>query len=209
MATIRAVLGELFPDGVPMRATDRGLWLATPVAVLATAFDAITSRGRLGAGRPSRLLDAGAGDGRVLGVFGSRWADRPGLELLGIEDDASLFACAQRNLQALRAAGRLTGPLAVARGDYLAAPVYTELGVAPTDIDLVVNYPDGNENALEHWLASQAGERTRLLLLGPDRSLSFAVLDLDWAVTLEPPGQTAWRLIVSRPIGARQLRAGD
>jgi len=196
------VLTELFPDDLPLRATERGLWLPTPLPLLLAAFDALLDSGWLGPGRASRLLDAGAGDGRVIGAFGQRAAGRLPLELLGIECDPALVACAVRNLEALRATGPLPGGYALVEGDYLAAAAYARLGVAPSEIDLVINYPDGNEEALERWLASHRGARTRLILLGPDRSLAFRTLALAWSTRLEAPNGTAWSLIVSEPVAA-------
>jgi SAM-dependent methyltransferase len=183
---VSASLAELFPDAQPLRGTHLGLWLPTPIAMLFRAAEILADAGLLTS--TARCLDAGCGDGRVLGVL---WSLDPRLERFGIEHDRRLLRRARTRLRALGAGGTLAG------GDYFEGKTYRRLGARLSDMDLVFNYPDGNETRLEQLVS---GTQARLVLLGPDTELRFARLATRLVARVETaPRAPAWRLLVSEP----------
>lgn len=181
-------LHEAFPEPATLRRTARGLWLPTPVPVLLEAARVLFGPPGLLPGA-RRVVDAGAGDGRVLACFA---AVAPHLGLFGLECDTDLVATARDHLRGL-------GPVVeVARGDFLDAAAYAALAAPLHTVDLVVHYPDGNERALEDLVGSLPRPRPRLALLGPDASLTFARRPPAVRERIHPgDGTPAWWLVVS------------
>jgi hypothetical protein len=187
---------ETASAGEGLRATQRGLWLATPWPVLGAAVSAAVSAGFFaGTRRPCVVLDAGAGDGRVLGALAALVPAATELVLVGVECDGALAASAVRALDG--AAHRGAFPPArtprVVQGDYLDPVAYPRAGLAPERIDLVFNYPDGNERALLSWLDLHAGPETRLLVLCPERHCRLG-REPAWRTSVAAPGEPAWDL---------------
>ena len=199
-------LEAVFPPPASLAVTEGGLWLATPVRVLGAALDVLRTAGL--AQDRARILDAGSGDGRLLGVFaalGSGWE----LDLLGIEVDAGLVATGHERLAALRRAGHLgAARIRLVSGDYLSAATYERLGQGVAGIDCLFNYPDGNEGRIEDLVARSGGPRSRLVLLGPDRHLRLHQLETDWAADIPRAAEPPWRMVVSRP-GSRRGSTGS
>lgn len=161
-------LSPLYPDADdPLRITAGGLWHATPLPVLAAALpriEALVSP----AGRPLVLFDAGAGDGRVLAALALGFSATLNVTLLGLE-------CAAPLVERARAAfGALENPPSrrpqVEEGSYLETKDYERLGITPGALDLVFNYPDGNETRLLRFLDAHGGKATRLVVLSPEES---------------------------------------
>jgi len=191
--------------GGALRLTDRGIWHATPLAVLAAAVPVIGESDLLAPrGRPTHLLDAGAGDGRLLAALALGLP--PGFEgrLLGLECDGSLAVTARERLAALARRGLITNrETRVVEGDFFEPFAYEPLGVAPRDLDLVFNYPDGNEHRLLRWLGENGGPQTRLVILSPDREPALG-RPPEWRAEVRPEGDTAalWSLSVVAPAAA-------
>ena len=194
-------LEAAFPPPASLTVTEGGLWLATPVRVLGATLDVLRTAGL--AQDRARILDAGSGDGRLLGVFaalGSGWE----LDLLGIEVDAGLVATGHERLGALRRAGHLSAArIRLVNGDYLSAAPYERLGQRVAGIDCIFNYPDGNEGRIEDLVARPGGPGSRLVLLGPDRQLRLGQLETDWAADIPRVAEPHWRMVVSRPVRKR------
>lgn len=161
MDSLRARLEALYrdADGPPLRVTDAGLWHPTPLDVLAAAVPVLERAGLFFPG--ATVFDAGAGDGRVLAALALGLSAWPGVRLAGLESDADLADEAARRLGALA-----PRPL-VAAGDYLRADDYLRVSVAPAELDVALNYPDGNERALLRWLREQA-PRCALVVLSAE-----------------------------------------
>ena len=171
LEALSALYGGEDPDvGSPLRLTEGGLWHATPLPVLAAAVPLLVDQGLVPSRQPLVLFDAGAGDGRVLSALALGLPDDVEAVLLGLEIDSSLAAEgeAQARRLALPPATAARRPR-IAIGDYLAVQDYEHLGIAPPQLDLVFNYPDGNERRLLEWLRGHGRPRTRLVILSPDR----------------------------------------
>jgi hypothetical protein len=162
-------LASLFAeeDIGPLQITSGGLWQPTPLAVLAAALPLVEGLLTSSAHGPRVIFDAGAGDGRVLAALALGLPPRLDVTLVGLE-------CAPPLARAARATmGALPLPVSrrprVAEGSYLEPRDYARVGVDPQGLDLVLNYPDGNETRLLRFLEAEAGPATRLLVLSPDR----------------------------------------
>ena len=170
LEALAALYGQDEPDSSsPLRLTEGGLWHATPLTVLAAVVPVIVDQGLVPSGRPLVLLDAGAGDGRLLSALALGLPDDVEALLRGLEIDPALAAAAttQARKLALAPVNEARRPR-IALGDYLGVAEYAALGVAATELDLVFNYPDGNERRLLAWLRKHAGPQTRLAILSPD-----------------------------------------
>jgi hypothetical protein len=170
LEALSALFGrEKLELGSPLRLTEGGLWHATPLPVLAAAVPVITDHGLVRSRRPVVVLNAGAGDGRLLSALALGLPEDVKVHLLGLEIDPALAAAAKAQFRklALAPVNEARRPR-IALGDYLAVAGCAALGVAPTELDLVFNYPDGNERRLLAWLRRHAGPQTRLALLSPD-----------------------------------------
>jgi hypothetical protein len=84
----------------------------------------------------------------------------------------------------------------VACGDYFHPRYHEALGHRPQDLDIVFNYPDGNERRLLAWLREHGKPEVRLVLLGPDRDPALGRAPL-LRKDVRPPGDdVAWTLAV-------------
>lgn len=192
-----ARLAEAYADSgaeaPPLRLTSRGLWHATPVRV---AWEAALRLGARGSDERRLGLDAGMGDGRLLAALVATGAAPR--RLLGVECDAELYRLASERLGRL---GLLDRPGVVARlGDYERQEAHTGAGLALSDVDLVLSYPDGNEARLARLVASRCSRDALLCLISPaDPPPPRAVAP---GLERPHPGGTG------RPLVARGARAG-
>jgi hypothetical protein len=201
---LEEIYGDPGPGPSPFQITAGGIWLPTPLEVLLDGLPlvrrAIPSLGAPGGGL--KLLDAGSGDGRVLACLGIQEWGRTDVAAYGVECDEVLCAMAIRNLARLSERGLLTGSveLTVHRGDFLDGETYRTLGLAFSELDLIVNYPDGNEERLGDLLLRE-GEpgRTRLLVVSPDSEFGMPRLKREWQGRLETRHGAAWTLTVYVP----------
>jgi hypothetical protein len=219
LEALRQIFGGEVADGLV--ATDAGIWHATPLPVLAAAVPALVETGVLesagighrrrvapraavgpgekpAAGRPLVLFDAGAGDGRVLAALALGLPPALHVRLLGLECDAHLAATAAERMEALRARRPETCVPRVARGDFLDTSAYAPLGVAPSALHVVFNYPDGNERRLLHFLRDAAGPEARLVILSPDQEPALGASPL-LRTTVHPETGAHWTLGVYAP----------
>ena len=169
--------------------------MPTPIEVIVKAVGVLQDRGLLGGhAASSTLVDAGAGDGRVLAILA--WFDqtRP---VYGIEQDSALHAQASANLRTLQTEGLIDcGHVTVIQGNYCDLNVYESHGIAPRDIGIILNYPDGNEERLAQFVSENAGPQTRLCLLTHDRSLDLDELELRDECEVRISQEPAWRLSI-------------
>lgn len=164
--------------GLPIRVTARGLWVPTPFPALVTLFRSTRAR-RFFASPVARrtVLDAGTGDGRVLAALAYF---EPALEVIGVESDDRLFRSAVANLETIARQALVQRPerLRVVHGDYRQRSTYDTFEVRPESIAFVLNYPDGNQDALERFVLEQTGRGTKLCLLTHDVDLRLSTLAL-------------------------------
>ena len=153
----------------PLRITDDGIFLATPLEVATEALEAL----RDGLGPRPRLLDAGMGDGRVVAL-----AQLLGFDAFGLETDAALFASASASLRELEVSSK------IGTGSFLEPASYGALGVGPHELDVVMNYPDGNEGALGAFFAARGRKGAVVAFLTPDMGLRCPALGLERTVAL-------------------------
>jgi hypothetical protein len=157
-------------DGHGLRLTPGGLWHATPLAIVAQAAETLLGAGLV---RPGAVLfDAGAGDGRLLVALALGLPAALQVRLAGLECDEDLAARARLHLDDLRRV-HPRARARVARGDYFHPRYHEALGHRPRDLDLVFNYPDGNERRLLAWVEAEGKPEARLVILGPDRDPSL------------------------------------
>ena len=204
MTALLEELQDLYAGGddvAGLRLTDRGIWHATPLPVLAAAVPLIgecyllTPRGR-----SQCLFDAGTGDGRLLAALALGLPRACDIRLLGLECDGALVVAARKTLAAVpRRSLAPNRQIFVSEGDFFDPSAYVPLGVAPGDLDLVFNYPDGNERRLLRWLAEHGGPETRLVILSPDRDPALGQPP-EWREEVRPEGDAAapWSLNVFR-----------
>lgn len=207
MTALLQELETLYPRGDAaaagaLRLTDRGIWHATPLVVLAAAVPLVGESNLLESrGRPLCLLDAGAGDGRLLAALALGLPRACDVWLLGLECDGALVNTARETLATL--GSRSLAPnrkIVVAEGDFFDPLAYARLDVAPRDLDLVFNYPDGNERRLLQWLAGHGGPETRLVILSPDHDPALGQR-AEGCLEVRPEGDAAapWSLTVFAP----------
>jgi hypothetical protein len=194
---LRRLYGE--DDAHALAVTAGGLWHATPLKVAAAVVPVLEEAGLLPP--EAAVLDAGAGDGRLLAALAL--GARRRLRLVGIESDPVLAARARARL----GPGALRGPgaaerkaprpsLRIVHGDFFHPRYHEAAGLAPSSLDLVLNYPDGNERRLLAWLGEHGGSQTRLAVLGPDRALALG-REPSLRREVRPPGRpVAWTLSV-------------
>jgi hypothetical protein len=89
------------------------------------------------------------------------------------------YAQASENLETLAERGLPRDRLRLVEGDYCARATYESAGLAPTDVGLFLNYPDGHEERLARFMAEHARHDARLCLLTHDRTLGVEALALD------------------------------
>ena len=192
---------------LPIRRTGRGIWVATPIRVLEAAAEILSAAGLLGGvegiredgGAGGHVIDAGSGDGRVLGVIA--WL-APGEAVVGVEADAVLHARAEGHLRSLAAAGVIdTARLRLVAGDCCDPATYAGRGIALRRTRLVLNYPDGNQHRLARFVAAHCAPETTLALLTHDRDLAVAALPLRARHDVRAGSGPPWRLSLYRRSG--------
>ena len=185
------------------RLTERGIWHPTPLAVLAAAVPLLAETELV---KPRdhalQILDAGAGDGRLIAALVLGLPEALEVRPSGIESDATLAAGAQQTLERI-AAMRPLGTSRVAQiveGDFFDPHAYARLGLDPSDLDVVFNYPDGNERRLLQWLSAHGGAKTRLAILSPDHDPALGSPP-EWRVSVRVGGGASadWTLAVFAP----------
>jgi hypothetical protein len=188
-------LASLFPEECigPLQITSGGLWQPTPLAVLAAALPLV--EGLLCSGAPGRrvIFDAGAGDGRVLAALALGLSPRLDVTLVGLECAPPLARAARATMGALPLPAHRRPR--VEEGSYLEPRDYARLGIDTKALDLVFNYPDGNEARLLRFLDAEAGPATRLLVLSPDRYPALG-RDPERRETVPSANGAAWSLSV-------------
>jgi hypothetical protein len=174
-------------DGAPLRITPRGLWHATPLPV---AWEAVRCLAARGCGERRLALDAGMGDGRLVAAW---LTTGPGSKrTLGVECDAGLFRTASARLGRL---GLLDSPRVTAvLGDYERDESYAAAGATARDVDLVLNYPDGNEERLARLVAERCAPGALLCLISPDSPPELPWLRLLWTEDLVGESGVHWWL---------------
>ena len=165
-----------------MQLTGQGIWLPTPFDVIQSSLNILTEMFATSeSDRPLNILDAGMGDGRWIGAL-SIWSKTyrpptaPPIQVHGIECDTELYRRGAANLNALSEINDGNRSWRTCCGDFLELSTYRELGIAPRELDLVLNYPDGNELELGSFLKSHARPGCRLLLVTPDRAAGTEAL---------------------------------
>ena len=192
-------------EAAPFRLTDRGIWHPTPLAVLAAAVPLIVEANLLEArGGTAQVLDAGAGDGRLLAALALGLDATVSVRLGGLESDASLAATARERLDTMARWGVVPHRVSrVAEGDFFDPRAYELVGLVPRQLDVVFNYPDSNERRLLQWLAEQGGPQTRLAILSPDHDPALGEAP-EWRAPVRAEGDLAalWTLTVFAPASA-------
>ena len=175
-----------------LRLTDRGIWHATPLGVLAAAIPLVVEANLLEVrGRSAQVFDAGAGDGRLLAALALGVDGTFDVRLGGLESDASLAATAREKLATMASLGAVPKRVAqVAEGDFFDPRAYELVGLMPRELALVFNYPDGNERRLLQWLAEQGGPETRLVILSPDHDPALGGAP-EWRAPVRAEGDAA------------------
>jgi hypothetical protein len=172
--------------GRPLQFTNRGIWLPTPTDIVRSLAAAARSKDILPVkdGSPSlNVLDAGMGDGRLVVAMASSLSDS---HAFGIESDVLLYTQANENLeQWLELEPSSRGRVRVVLGSYFDLAAYEELGLSVSDVDVFINYPDGNEDKLASFLAANARSGARLWLLSADRSLRLGSSELRHVQSVE------------------------
>jgi hypothetical protein len=176
-----SALQEMYGDvNDALRVNDAGIWHATPLPILAAAVDVMAQQSWVQPG--DKVLDAGAGDGRVLAALALHFRDWR-LTLHGVEFDVELVREARRRLAWL-------GPaVTIDPGDYLAsAPALLRTR------DVVLNYPDGSEHALVRCFHAHALPGARLLILSPENQPELGMPPVARVPVRPPQSVVAWSL---------------
>ncbi len=191
--------------GVPIRKTSAGIWVPSPIPMIAAAVSSLKELGLLGPEAAGRtVLDAGMGDGRVAAVVA---ALEPSHAVYGIERDPVLYARAAQNLRRVLRIARGRPRVQPVEGDYCDVATYASCGLDLQTVGVVVNYPDGNQERLARFIAAHAGPGASLCLFTHDRALRIDDLVLRAERDLPAEYGPDWRLAVyrGRP-GASSLR---
>lgn len=165
--------------------TELGIWNPTPIDVIVATLKHLDQLTVL----PVRVVDAGAGDGRWVCAL-ALWAKLKGLELecVGVEGDQALL---ERGLKQLEA---LSLPDArMLHGDYLSPEPFDPLGWSLEHADLILNYPDGQEQALAQAL-ERARSSAKLWIISPELQVRLPALSLGARVALKRAQAPAWHL---------------
>jgi hypothetical protein len=180
----------------PIRKTGRGIWVPTPVRVLAGAIEALWGGGLLGKGPAGHVIDAGSGDGRLPAVLAFF---NPGLTVYGIEADPALHVQAVTNLQTLTARGLIDSThVHLIEADYGDPVIYEMREVALHQTAVIFNYPDGNQRRLARFVSDRCGRDTLLCLLTHDRTLELDELTLRECHDVSAGTGASWRLSLYR-----------
>lgn len=192
---LEAVYGD--PRGeAPLRLTDGGLFHATPLDVLPAACEALLGAPSLPRAKPLTVLDAGAGDGRVLAALSLLASPSLPIRLVGIECDAALHrdSCDRLAALARRPAWPTGRGVALLRGDWSSEDAFDSLGLSLADFDLVLNYPDGNEARLAALLSARGRPGGRLALIQPDPPRATSGCRLEWTRAVAPGAGPRWHV---------------
>ena len=129
---------------------------------------------------PVKVVDAGAGDGRLSAVLSWFYADIH-LRSYGLESNEELHSQALVNLKTLQREGLLQkgDRVVLAGGDYLDLGSFVQLGLEVKDVHIFFNYPDGNERRLERMLKQNSSPGSLLCLLTSDSSTELKELTLE------------------------------
>lgn len=165
--------------------TALGIWNPTPIDVIVATLKHLDQLDR----RPTRIVDAGAGDGRWV-CAAALWARANDhvMECVGVEEDHALLERARAQVSALKL------PQArVLAGDYLTPEPFESLGWSLDRAELILNYPDGQEEALALTL-ERSRSSAKLWIISPQLEVRLPALSLSYRVALERSGAPAWRL---------------
>ncbi len=187
--------------GVPIRKTSVGIWVPSPISMIVDVVSSLREIGLLGpAAAGGAVVDAGMGDGRVAAVVALL---EPSQAVYGIEQDPVLFSQAEQNLRRALRSARGRPRVHPVEGDYCDVATYASCGLDLQDVGVVVNYPDGNQERLAHFIAAHAGPGASLCLFTHDRALEIHELVLRTERDLPAEYGPDWRLAVYRgPAGA-------
>jgi hypothetical protein len=186
----REALAAIFGDSsrAPLRLTPAGLYHATPLPVLVAAVEALLRAPPLSHTGSLTVLDAGAGDGRMLCALGLIAPSTRRLRLVGIECDAELHRESCERLAAL--ARRPVWPrdrgAALLHGDWSSPAAFESLGLELADFQLVLNYPDGSEARLAALLARTGHPGGRLALIQPHPPRALSGCRIEWSRSIAP-----------------------
>ena len=196
--------GASFAPSLPIRYTSVGIWVPTPMKVLAAACAQLQTDGWFARTRPGHLLDAGSGDGRVAALLSQL---DPTRLVYGIEHDPRLYARAVHNLETLKPTG-LTDPSRVhlIEGDYCDVATYRGARINLRDTHLVFNYPDGNPQRLARFMAAHGGDHTKVCLLSHDRTLVLDGLALQHRSDVRVQNEPPWQLSIYGMPGHRDTK---
>ncbi len=204
MRAISSVLHRVFDRSevalgrsIPIRKTVSGIWVPTPLSVVEAGFAALEDLGLLGEDAPPHpAVDAGTGDGRIPCALASLYATP---SVYGVELDPALFARALTNLETLEEKGATeAGRIRLLEGDYCDTTTYQDGGLDFRQAGLVFNYPDGNEDQLARFIATNGGDETRLCLLTHDQELEVTELELRVRRDIAVKNELPWRLSIYR-----------
>ena len=134
------------------------------------------------------------GDGRVAAVLA--WLE-PSRPVYGIERDAVLYSRAKQNLRRVLRMAPGRSEAHPVEGDYCDVATYASCGLDLREVGVVVNYPDGNQERLAHFVAPHAGPAS-LCLFTHDRALEIHELVLRAERHLPADYGLDWRLSVYR-----------
>ena len=158
---------------IPIRKTQVGIWVPSPVSVTAAAAELLDDMGVLA--DADVIVDAGSGDGRVAAVLALL---RPSAQVYGIEADPIFHAQAVENLAELERRGLPPHRVHLVEGDYCEPRTYTKAGIEPSEVTLFLNYPDGHHEALARFIAEYGRVDARLCVVTHDHSLEVDTLSL-------------------------------
>ena len=142
------------------------------------------------------VLDAGAGDGQFLATLAYF---EPALDVIGIESDERLFRSAVGNLQTVERETLVhrSERLRIVHGDYGQGSTYASSEIPIGSIAFVLNYPDGNQDALERFVLERTSRGTKLCLLTDDIELRLSTLALTSRERLPVDGSMGeWQWLV-------------
>ena len=188
--------GETLSQTLPIRKTQGGIWVPTPLRAIQQGYEAVARLGILGPGAPPGwLVDAGTGDGRLPALLSQL---EPTRDVCGIERDPAICAIARDRLETLGRRSRRVrlDRLHVIEGDYCDPLTYATGGVDLRAVHAFFNYPDGNQTKLARFVGSQAPARAKLCVLTHDRTIEIDELPLEERVDIDVGDDPMWRLSI-------------
>jgi hypothetical protein len=189
VATLRA--------GLPIRKTNIGIWVPTPLPVIMASVSLMEEMKLLGrTAPPGAVIDAGMGDGRVAAALAYLNPSQP---IYGLELDPVLFSQAVVNWRELRMQGLVVeSSVQMIEADYCDLVSYKSCGLNFSETCVILNYPDGNQGRLANFVAEHGGSRTSLCLLTHDHSVNLDTLELCAQREVQVTGEINWLLSVYR-----------